>query len=118
MKQNDIQIKFQGFQPPEIAAHQIQKTLAEIYDEAPYGAVLRATFIYHGGAYRGVLNINSSAAPFFAVASDTNLRALTDRLFVQIRRQLEKWKSHRFNLTSPREPTNFYYQNQLKQKEA
>ncbi len=112
MSFEDISVKFSGLAPAEFTKTYVQTILREIYEESPYGSTLYASFSKHDGAIKGVVRINSSAGPFFAVASDENLAEVTRKLTEQLRRRLRKWKSKRFKHESIK---NIYDKNQDRQ---
>lgn len=89
-------VKFQGFHPSEYTRSYLDEMMSELYEEAPYGATLQATFTRHNEEFKGLVRIHSSAGKFFAVASGPRIKDVTHHLVEQIRRQLNKWKSQRF----------------------
>lgn len=96
MFMDDRFIKFQGFHPSDFTRSYLNDKMSAIYDEAPYGSTLRATFTRKGPLFKGVITIYSSAGKFFAVASGNKLKEVTNKLIEQIRKQLDRWKSQRF----------------------
>jgi hypothetical protein len=93
---DNVFLKFQGFHPSDYARDYLTSLMEELHDEAPYGATLQANFSRHGHVFRGVVTIYSSAGKFFAQANDNKLKEATRKMVAQIRRQLGKWKSSRF----------------------
>lgn len=101
MLKDELSLKFIGFRPSEFAQTSLNKTMSELLDEAPYGAMLKAAFTKKGLQYKGVVTIYSSAGRFFAVSTGSELKKVNHKLTEQIRKQFDKWKSQRFHL-----PTN------------
>lgn len=89
-------LKFQGFHPSNFTRTYLNDKLSAIYDEAPYGSTLQASFTRKDHTFKGVVTIYSSAGKFFAVASGNKLKEVTGKLIEQIRKQLTRWKSQRF----------------------
>lgn len=94
---DELLIRFNGFQPSEFTRAYLDEKISAIYDEAPYGASLRADFSRLNREFKGLVTIQSPVGRFFAVARGTRLRDVTHRLTGQIRRQLDRWKSRRFD---------------------
>lgn len=99
---DDCLLQFQGFHPSDFTRSYLQEKMSALQDEAPYGASLRAVFTRKDHVFKGTIAVHSSAGKFFAVASGTKLKDVTHRLAGQIRKQLNRWKSHRFERESPR----------------
>lgn len=99
---DDFLLTYQGFHPSEFTRQYLEDRLGELHDECPYGSTLRVTFTRHEGEFKGMVRIHSSAGNFFAIATDAKLRETTKKLVEQVRRQLGKWKSHRFEHKSIR----------------
>ena len=113
MEKEDIIIKFMGFTPSEFTNSYIRRMIHEIFEEAPYGATLSATFSRADNTYKGMINIASSAGPFFGFALGENIHEVGRKLENQIHRRLMKWKSKRFRnstLTDKKSATNFIYE--------
>jgi hypothetical protein len=96
----DIDVKFIGFQPSEAALQHIHEMLDEVWEEAPYGANIRLSLNRQKHVFKGVIQIASSAGPFFATASGEGLKLVSEKLRDRIHRRLEKWKSQRFRRRS------------------
>lgn len=94
------QLKFQGFHPSDFTRTYLDEKMSCLLEEAPYGATLNASFIKKDHLYKGVITINSVRGNFFATATESNLRETSHKLVEQIRRRLNKWKSHRFERES------------------
>lgn len=88
-------LKIQGFHPSEFTRTYLNEKMASLRCEAPFGSHLRATFTRHDRIIKGVVTISSSAGQFFAVASGTQLKDVTQKMLERIRKQLERWKSQR-----------------------
>lgn len=93
---DDRHLKFQGFQPSHFMRTYVDDKLSAIQEQAPYGSTLRAAFTQSGETLKGVLTIYSSAGRFFAIACGPNLKEVTHRLSEQIRKQIARWKTRRF----------------------
>lgn len=93
---DDCLLKIQGFHPTEFTRSYLNDKISAIHDEAPYGSTLKAVFTRRNHLFKGVVTIYSSAGKFFAVASGSRLRDVMHKLTEQIRKQLDKWKSQRF----------------------
>lgn len=93
---SELNLKYQGFHPAEFTSSFLNKKMEELRSEAPHGATLNATFTRKNHAFKGVLTISSPSGQFFAIASHTRLREVNRRLFEQMRKQFEKWKSKKF----------------------
>lgn len=96
MLMDDLYLKFQGFHPSDFTRSYLNDKMSAIRDEAPYGSNLQATFTRRDHLFKGVITIYSSAGKFFAVASGTKLKEVTHKLIEQMRKQLDRWKSQRF----------------------
>jgi|GEM_PF-2822895 len=91
-----ISVQYQGFHPSDYVVQHIGGLLDDLYEEAPYGATIRATVTKRNDTYKAMLSIHSAVGPFFAVAASPSLRELSDQLFSRAHRRIEKWKSKRF----------------------
>lgn len=96
MLMDDRFLKFQGFHPSDFTRSYLNDKMSAIHEETPYGSTLHATFRRKGHLFKGVVTIYSSAGKFFAVASGNKLKEVTNRLIEQLRKQLDRWKSQRF----------------------
>lgn len=96
MAYDDITIKYHGFHPSPEAKDYMESIIQEIRDEAPYGSHVKATISRKDHNFKGIIQINSFAGPFFTVASGDGLKDIAPRLLQQMRRRLDKWKSKRF----------------------
>lgn len=95
-------LKFQGFQPSDFTHSYLSDRMDAIHDESPYGSTLKAIFTRKDKLFKGMVTIYSSAGKFFAVASGHRLHDVTHKLTERIRRQLDRWKSRRFDRESLR----------------
>lgn len=100
MFMDDLSIKFQGFHPSEFTRSYLNEKMSALHNGAPYGSRLKAVFTRDGHIFKGVVSIRSSAGKFFATASGSKLKEVTHRLVGQIRKQLSRWKSQRFERDS------------------
>ncbi len=102
MLTQNTNIKYQGFHPSEFTKTYLNEKINLLQNEAPMGATLKAAFTRNNQMIKGVVSVYSSAGRFFAVASGNKLKAVTDKLTEQIRRQTNKWKTKRIEKTSPK----------------
>ncbi len=100
---DDFNIKFQGFHPSDFTRSYLKERMSEMLDEAPYGSTLQAVFTRKNEWLKGIVTIHSSAGRFFAVSSGTKVKEVGRKLVEQIRKQLDKWKSLRFEHRSIKE---------------
>lgn len=96
MRDGDISVQFQGFQPSKFTRDFVEEKLAEIREESPFGAALRASFTRQKDIVKGIISVTSKRGKFFAVASAEQVDEVGRQLFSRIRRQLMKWKETRF----------------------
>lgn len=96
----DFFIKFQGLHPSEFTRSYLTDKLSSLREEAPYGANIQAVFSRQDHLFKGRISIHSSAGKFFATASDSKLKDVTQKLIEQIRKQLGRWKERRFRTSS------------------
>jgi len=101
MQTGDISIQFQGFHPSKFTRDYVEDKLAEIREESPFGAALRASFTRQKDIIKGIISVTSKRGKFFAVASAEQVDEVGRQLFQRIRRQLKKWKETRFNKVRP-----------------
>jgi len=97
MKIGDIRIRYHGFHPSEYMKSHLDSIMQEIYDESPDGCSLRASFSRHKDILKGIIQVTSPAGHFFASATGKGLHEVANRLLLQMRRRLDKWKSKRFS---------------------
>lgn len=93
---DDCNIQFQGFHPSDFTRSYLNDKMSALHEETPYGASLKATFSRNDADFKGVVTIHSSAGKFFAVATGRKLKEVTQKLMEQIRKQLDRWKTNRF----------------------
>ena len=103
MSMDDRFLRFQGFHPSDFTRSYLDDKMSALQEAAPYGATLKATFTRRDHAFKGVVTIYSSAGRFFAIASGSKLKEVTQRLVEQLRKQLDRWKSQRFQTESLRD---------------
>lgn len=95
MLTNPITIRYDGFYPSAYTKNKIEDTMHEILNEAPTGGTLQATFTKNNEIVKGLVQVSSSAGPFFAIVTDTDLQEVCRKLLMNIRRRLDKWKAKR-----------------------
>ena len=93
----DYFLSFQGFTPSEFTRRYLDLKLGQLQEEAPYGSLVRATFSRHDDRLKGIVRIESKAGRFVAVSSGRRFKDVSRKLMSQIRRQLERWRTLRFN---------------------
>lgn len=93
---DELSLIFHGFNPSESVRQSVSERLSAIQDEAPYGAVVKAEFTRQNRSLKGLVSIQSSAGRFFSMADGNNLTEVLQKLTRRIRRQLDRWKSRRF----------------------
>jgi hypothetical protein len=98
MKIEDVNLKFQGFDPSELMSTYLETILRAVHEESPYGSTVKATFTRTNDAIVGVLNITSVATSFVAKTTGNGLKRVGEELVQQIRGQIDKWKQVRFQL--------------------
>lgn len=96
MSENSITIKYQGFHPAEFTNTFLNKKMEELLLQAPHGARISGIFTRKNHTFKGALTISSPVGKFFAVATHTRLREVNRRMFGQLRHQLDKWKSKKY----------------------
>ena len=96
MRSDELRLKFQGFHPSDFMRSFLNDEMSALHEEAPYGSILHATFRRKDHSFKGMVSIHSSVGKFFAVASGSQLKAVTHKLIDQMRKQLDRWKSRRF----------------------
>ncbi len=101
-KENELTIQYQGFHPADFTGSFLTRKMEELLTEAPTGATLNAVFTRKNHSFKGVLTISSPSGKFFAIAAHTRLREVNRRLFEQMRKQFDKWKSTRYQHESLR----------------
>lgn len=97
---DDFNLKFQGFHPSSFARSYMADRFSILHEEAPYGSHVQATISRRDHLFKGVVTIYSSAGKFFATASASRLRDVTQKLIDQIRKQLDRWKTRRFQVAT------------------
>jgi ribosome-associated translation inhibitor RaiA len=107
---DDRFLKFQGFSPSDFTRTFLKDVLSELHEESPYGSTLEATFTKRENFFKGMVTIHSAVGKFFAIADGTQLKEVTHKLVDQIRKQLDRWKSKRFQRESKKEMA-FNYNN-------
>lgn len=95
-KVDEISIRYNGIHPSITTQQQIESTVKELFEEAPYGAVIHTSFTDRKGSVKGILQINSCAGHFFASAESHDLNEVLTSMIKQIRKRLKKWKEKRF----------------------
>lgn len=93
---DDILVQFQGFSPSAFTRDFLDFKIDQIHEKSPYGSSLRAVFVRNGERLIATVRIMSVAGTFNAVCEGKRMRDVSKRLFSQIGRQLERWKSTRY----------------------
>jgi hypothetical protein len=93
---DDVFVQFQGFHPSTFTRDFLDLKFDQIHEKSPYGSTLRAVFVRNGERLKATLRIMSAAGTFVAVSEGQKMRDVSKRLFSQIGRQLERWKSTRY----------------------
>lgn len=99
MSYEELVIQYHGFHPQEEIHTLVEKNMDYLLSLAPYGARLEASIEQVDDLLKGFISIKSSVGPFFCHSSNTNLLALTDDLVVKMAKNLNRWKSKRFDPT-------------------
>jgi ribosome-associated translation inhibitor RaiA len=95
MFKDNLFLKFQGFHPSEFTRSYLYDRMTAIQEESPYGANIHAQFTRREHSFKGVVTVYSAAGKFCAVATSSKLKEVVEKLFDQIRKQLQRWKSKR-----------------------
>lgn len=93
MTYEDFYVKYQGFHPSDFTKGFIEAVLNELKIESPHGAVLRASFIKKNDLFKGIVKIQTAAGPFFASATNSSLKEVSEKITDQLRRRIQKWKT-------------------------
>ncbi|WP_413290144.1 hypothetical protein [Bdellovibrio sp. HCB337] len=96
MLKDEVSVQFQGFHPSEFTRSHVDLVMSELQDEAPSNATLKGVFSRKDHTFKAVVSIHSFAGKFFASASGTKLKDVTDQILQQLRRKLGQWKSDRY----------------------
>ncbi len=94
---DDIVLNYQGFHPSEFTQDHLVSLIRGLYEKSPSGAKVKASFSQRENLFKGVIKITSSAGSFFAVANGPALNEVSKKLFFQIKKRLDKYKSRRIN---------------------
>jgi ribosome-associated translation inhibitor RaiA len=98
-----IKIKYQGLHPSETLSNFLQTEMEAIHKQAPFDAMLNAQFMrLSEHDYKANILITSSAGEFFATAHGKNLNESVNKTTEQIHRQLDRWKTHIYEVGDPR----------------
>jgi len=112
---DNISVQYQGFHPSDFTRSYLSDKFSAVCDEAPYGSTLKATFTRKDHAFKGVVTIYSYAGKSFAVASGNKLKEVTHKLTEQLNRQLDRWRSKRFQHESIKDKVFSENNNQAKE---
>jgi transcription termination factor NusB len=69
----------------------------EVFDEAPDGSKLKASFTQYKDYFKAQLQIQSKVGPFFETAFADSIEETTQKLLNQMNHRLFKWKEKRFS---------------------
>ncbi|MBY0452835.1 MAG: hypothetical protein K2P92_07360 [Bdellovibrionaceae bacterium] len=90
-------LHFHGFHASELTRAFLNHKMSALLEESPYGASLNATFVRkEPHLFQASIAIYSAAGRFYAKATGNKLKTVSQKLIAQIRKQLSKWKSRRF----------------------
>ncbi len=96
MKFSNINIQYHGFHPSNYAEESFRDLLEEIRLESPQNAHIKASFSKKDELIKGILQIQSHAGSFFATATESNLREVSEKMLMQIRKRVHRWRTKRF----------------------
>lgn len=100
MVNQDIFIQYHGFHPSDYTQALLEGELRELHEWAPYGAAIKAHISRKNEELQATLRILSRGPSFFVKAKGTSLRDVSDRLFLQMKKKIGKWKARRFGKKS------------------
>lgn len=101
---DDFAIQYQGFSPSQFAQTYVREIVTKVHEEAPSSSHMKVTISKVGDqSFRGLCRISSRAGSFFAIASGSKLTDVANQLLDRMRRQLDKWKTKRFDHQSVQE---------------
>lgn len=96
MELSEMTMQYQGFHPSEYTKDYLEEAMDELYAESPHGSFFQAVFSRQNHVFKARIRIDSANGHFFAVASGRRLKDVTHRVAQQIKKQLGKWKTTRF----------------------
>lgn len=96
MELSEMTMQYQGFHPSEFTKDYLEEVMDELYAESPHGSFFQAVFSRQNHVFKARVRIDSANGHFFAVASGRRLKDVTHRVHQQIKKQLGKWKTTRF----------------------
>ena len=97
MDLSEMTMHYHGFHPSGFTKDYLEDMMDELYSESPHGSFFQASFSRQNHIFKARVRIDSANGHFFAVASGKRLKDVTHRVVFQIRKQLGKWKSLRFD---------------------
>ncbi len=100
MSSENVIIRYQGFSPSEITKDYIRSISQHIAENSSRNAKIKVTFSKKRELFKGMVQLNSAEGVFFATASDSNLKAIAEKMLFQVRRQHDKWKTKHREHTS------------------
>ena len=107
-----IKIRYQGLHPSESMTDFLHTEMEELHKQAPYDSMLNAQFFRLAESdYKANIMITSPAGEFFATAHGKNLNDVVSKTIEQIHRQIDKWKTHRFEVDDTRSFRSGYGEN-------
>ncbi len=102
MDENKL-VQFTGFNPSAQTRDYLDAVFNQILYIAPYNSALRVLFSKKKSQYKITVQINSYTKRFFAMASHSHLKRATDMVDDKLRKQIERWKTTRFDSTAIRD---------------
>jgi hypothetical protein len=94
---DNMLIRYDGFRPSALTQSDVELVVKEILTEAPVGSSAEATFTQKNDIVKGFVHVHSSAGPFFAIATASEVRDVCSKLLGGMRRRLNKWKTKRYS---------------------
>lgn len=92
-------IHYDGFTPTVLTQYDTETVIEEILTEAPIGASVEATFTRKDEIIKGFVHVHSSAGPFFAIVTGSEIDDVSHKLLLSMRRRFNKWRAKRFSLS-------------------
>jgi len=96
MELSEMTMHYHGFHPSGFTKDYLEDMMDELYTESPHGSFFQASFSRQNHIFKARVRIDSANGHFFAVASGKRLKDVTHRVVFQVRKQLSKWKTLRF----------------------
>jgi hypothetical protein len=106
VRMNNILIQFQGFHPSDFTRAFWNAQLSQLSAVAPQGATIRAGLMRKGRLFSANVRILSSSGHFYASAAGSQMRDVSHRLEMRLRKQLKRWKDLRTSRGDQRRSLN------------